>query len=210
VMFNEALQDLKDTYPSRFTMIHILSRQAQEVDLLQGRIDQAKVQALIDTLLPARSMDEVFVCGPEAMIEATQAALQAAGVPAHRIYTERFTTSAAVAQRVQADRDAQGQQQDAAKAAQGVRMELLLDGKRHELALGRDESVLDAALEAGLDLPYSCKSGVCCTCRAKVLEGQVTMQQNFGLHAGEVARGFVLTCQARALSERLRLSFDER
>lgn len=210
VMFNEALQDLKDTYPSRFTMIHILSRQAQEVDLLEGRIDRAKVKALVDTLLPARSMDEVFICGPEAMIEATQAQLQEAGVAPNRIYTERFTTSAAVAVRVQAERDAQGRQLDALKAVHGVRLELLLDGKLHELALGRDESVLDAALEAGLDLPYSCKSGVCCTCRAKVLEGQVAMQQNFGLHAGEVARGFVLTCQARALSERLRLSFDER
>jgi len=210
VMFNEALQDLKDTYPSRFTMIHILSRQAQEVDLLEGRIDRAKVKALVDTLLPARSMDEVFICGPEAMIEATQAQLQEAGVAPNRIYTERFTTSAAVAVRVQAERDAQGRQLDALKAVHGVRLELLLDGKLHELALGRDESVLDAALEAGLDLPYSCKSGVCCTCRAKVLEGQVVMQQNFGLHAGEVARGFVLTCQARALSERLRLSFDER
>ena len=92
VMFNEALQDLKDKYKNRLTLIHILSRQAQEVPMLEGRIDGAKVQQLIDTLLPARSMDEVFVCGPEAMIEQVQTALKAAGVPEDRIYSERFTS----------------------------------------------------------------------------------------------------------------------
>lgn len=97
VMFNEALQDLKDRYPDRLTLIHILSRQAQEVDLLQGRIDGAKVQAIIDTLLPVGSMDEVFICGPEAMIEATEQALLAAGVPENRVHTERFTSGPAQA-----------------------------------------------------------------------------------------------------------------
>jgi len=96
VMFNEALQDLKDRYPDRLTLIHILSRQAQEVDLLQGRIDGAKVQAIIDTLLPVGSMDEVFICGPEAMIEATEQALLAAGVPENRVHTERFTSGPAI------------------------------------------------------------------------------------------------------------------
>ncbi|NTV85919.1 MAG: phenylacetic acid degradation protein, partial [Burkholderiaceae bacterium] len=92
VMFNEALQDLKDRYPDRLTLIHVLSREAQEADLLQGRIDGDKVQAIIDALLPVGSMDEVFVCGPEAMIEATEAALLAAGVPANRVHSERFTS----------------------------------------------------------------------------------------------------------------------
>ena len=92
VMFNEALQDLKDRYPDRLTLIHILSRQAQEVDLLQGRIDGDKVRAIIDALLPVGSMDEVFICGPEAMIEATESALLEAGVPANRVHTERFTS----------------------------------------------------------------------------------------------------------------------
>jgi len=207
VMFNEALQDLKDRYADRFTMIHVLSRQAQEVDLLQGRIDKQKVLDIVAALLPAKSMDEVFICGPEAMIEATEQGLLEAGVPANRIYTERFTTGAAMAAKVQADVDAKPKKVDAAK---GIKLTVVLDGKQHEMALGSDEHVLDAALNAGLDLPYSCKAGVCCTCRGKVLEGKVEMDKNFTLEADEMAQGFVLTCQARALTERLVVTFDDR
>lgn len=207
IMFNEALQDLKDRYLDRFTMIHVLSRQAQEVDLLQGRLDEAKVRAIMDALLPPASMDEVFICGPEAMIEATERALRAAGVPPQRIHTERFTTSAAQAAKVQADVDAAARAQAAGAVAHAI---VVLDGKQHEVPLPAGSAVLDAALDAGLDLPYSCKGGVCSTCRAKVLQGRVTMERNFGLTDDEVARGFVLTCQARAATERLVLSFDER
>ncbi|NIC40186.1 1,2-phenylacetyl-CoA epoxidase subunit PaaE [Aquabacterium sp. A08] len=207
VMFNEALQDLKDRYPDRFTMVHVLSRQAQEVDLLQGRIDRQKVLDIVAALLPAPSMDEVFICGPEAMIEATEAALREAGVPAHRIHTERFTSGPAMAAKVQADVDAQAQRSDAGK---GIRLTVVLDGKQHELALGAQEHVLDAALNAGLDLPYSCKAGVCCTCRGKVMQGEVVMDKNYTLEADEMRQGFVLTCQARALTDRLVVSFDER
>jgi ring-1,2-phenylacetyl-CoA epoxidase subunit PaaE len=207
VMFNEALQDLKDRYPDRFTMIHVLSRQAQEVDLLQGRIDRQKVLDIVAALLPAQSMDEVFICGPEALIETTRQALIDAGVPESRVYTERFTTGAAMAAKVQADVDAKPQKQDAAKA---IKLTVVLDGKQHDLALGPDEHVLDAALNAGLDLPYSCKAGVCCTCRGKVLEGRVEMDKNFTLEADEMAQGFVLTCQAKAMTQRLVVSFDDR
>jgi ring-1,2-phenylacetyl-CoA epoxidase subunit PaaE len=207
VMFNEALQDLKDRYPNRFTMIHVLSRQAQEVDLLQGRIDRQKVLDIVAAMLPAKSMDEVFICGPEAMIEATEQALREAGVPDNRLYTERFTSGPAMAAKVQADIDAKPRRQDAAK---GIQLTVVIDGKQHELALGQDEHVLDAALNAGLDLPYSCKAGVCCTCRGKVLQGQVAMDKNFTLEADEMAQGFVLTCQAKALTDKLVVSFDER
>lgn len=207
VMFNEALQDLKDRYPDRFTMIHILSRQAQEVDLLQGRIDGAKVRAIIDSLLPVNSMDEVFVCGPSAMIEATEQALQNAGVKPTRIRTERFASGPDVAAKVQADTDAAPGKGSATKL---VQLMVLLDGKQHEVNLTPDEHVLDAALAAGLDLPYSCKGGVCCTCRAKVLEGSVTMDKNFTLQDAEVQQGFILSCQSRATSPRLVVSFDER
>jgi ring-1,2-phenylacetyl-CoA epoxidase subunit PaaE len=207
VMFNEALQDLKDRFKDRFTMIHILSRQAQEVDLLQGRIDRQKVLDLIATLLPAASMDEVFICGPEAMIEATHAALVEAGVPEYRIGSERFTTSAAVAAKVQADTDAKSRPSASAGA---VRLTVRLDGKAHEISVGAGEFLLDAALNAGLDLPYSCKGGVCCTCRAKVLCGEVSMDKNFTLEADEMAQGFVLSCQARALTPEVTLSYDDR
>ena len=207
VMFNEALQDLKDRYPDRLTLIHILSRQAQEVDLLQGRIDGAKVCAIIDALLPAASMDEVFICGPEAMIEATEKALIEAGVPASRVHTERFTSGPAQAARIQADTDAAHERKPAAR---DIALTVVLDGKQHELQIGADEHVLDAALEAGLDLPYSCKAGVCCTCRARVLQGEVVMDRNFTLEAAEMAQGYVLSCQARATTRQLTVSFDER
>ena len=207
VMFNEALQDLKDRYRDRLTLIHVLSRQAQEVDLLQGRIDGDKVREIIQALLPVASMDEVFICGPDAMISATEDALLQAGVPADRIRTERFTVG------LPAGANPVGTGTSAAVAAQAekdISLTVVLDGKEHELAIGPDEHVLDAALNAGLDLPFSCKAGVCCTCRAKVLDGTVVMDKNFTLEAPEVAQGFVLSCQARATSKRLLVSFDER
>ena len=207
VMFNEALQDLKDRYRDRLTLIHILSRQAQEVDLLQGRIDGDKVRAVIDALLPVGSMDEVFICGPDQMIEATEQALVGAGVPADRIRTERFTTGLPPGANPVGVATARA---EAAAAAKDITLTVLLDGKEHEIPLGPDDHVLDAALNAGLDLPYSCKAGVCCTCRAKVLDGSVVMDKNFTLEADEVDQGFVLTCQARATSKALRVSFDER
>lgn len=209
VMFNEALQDLKDRFAGRFTMIHILSRQAQEVDLLQGRIDGPKVRAIIDALLPVKSMDEVFICGPEAMIEATTQALVEAGVPESRVHSERFASSATQAAKVQADTDAATAK---AAAAKEVQMTVVVDGKEFEIPVSRDEHLLDAALGAGLDLPFSCKAGVCCTCRCKVVEGSATMDKNYTLEADEVAQGYVLSCQARAAADTMKLvlSFDHR
>jgi ring-1,2-phenylacetyl-CoA epoxidase subunit PaaE len=203
IMFNEALQDLKNRYPARLALVHLLSRQAQEVELLNGRIDEAKVGDLLRTMLPSPSIDEAFLCGPEGMIAAAQRALLAAGVTAGRIHTERFFTESTA---------------PAAPPAQVVpgtgthphRLDVVLDGKTHQLAMNAGDKVLDVALEAGLDLPYSCRGGVCCTCRARVLEGTVEMEKNFTLEPWEVAKGFVLTCQSRPLSKRVVLSYDER
>ena len=211
VMFNEALQDLKDTYPDRLTLIHILSRQAQEVPLLEGRIDGEKVNAIMQTLLPVKSMDEVFICGPEGMIEATEKALLEAGARKERVYAERFVSQATGESK--ASRSI-GQQTDAsakkAKAQPAIALTVQLDGKSYDMGIGSDDLVLDAALNHGLDLPYSCKGGVCCTCRAKVMEGQVEMAKNFTLSEEEIAQGFVLSCQARAKTPRVVISFDER
>jgi ring-1,2-phenylacetyl-CoA epoxidase subunit PaaE len=203
VMFNEALQDLKDRYTDRLTLIHILSRQAQEVPLLEGRIEGDKVRAIIAALLPVQSMDEVFVCGPEAMIEATEAALMDAGVPANRVHSERFTASTSTAPR----KASVTQTGDSKKA---IQLRIILDGKPYELTMDPDEHVLDVALQHGLDLPYSCKAGVCCTCRAKVMEGQVEMSKNFTLEPWEMAQGFVLSCQACPTTASVVVSFDER
>jgi ring-1,2-phenylacetyl-CoA epoxidase subunit PaaE len=203
IMFNEALQDLKDRYPARLALVHLLSRQSQEVELLHGRIDEAKVSELLGSLLPPQSIDEVFLCGPEGMIASAQRALLAAGVPAGRIHSERFFTESAARPALRAD---------PATAAKALphRLEVVLDGKTHQLAMGAVDKILDIALDAGLDLPYSCRGGVCCTCRARVLEGRVEMEKNFTLEAWEIAKGFVLTCQSRPLSETVVVSYDER
>ena len=204
IMFNEALQDLKDRYADRFTMVHILSRQAQEVDLLQGRIDGPKVEAIVNTLLPIASMDEVFVCGPEAMMDAVQTTLVALGLKPERIRSEHFAASTAVAAKVQRDTDTPAPVQAVTE------LTLVMDGKQHLIAMQSGQNVLDACLDAGLDLPFSCKAGVCCACRAKVLCGEVTMAKNFTLEADEVAQGFVLTCQSHPTTPTLTVSFDDR
>ena len=209
VMFNEALQDLKDRYPGRLTLIHVLSRQAQEVPLLEGRIDGDKVREIIATLLPVGSMDEVFVCGPEAMIEATERALLDAGVRPDRVHTERFTSPTLEALPV-AKRKAAVLGQPGERAEGEVALTVVLDGKPHNLRMNKDEHVLDVALSAGLDLPWSCRGGVCCTCRAKVMEGSVEMTKNFTLEPWETDKGFVLSCQARPTSDTLVVSYDER
>ena len=209
VMFNEALQDLKDRYPGRLTLIHVLSRQAQEVPLLEGRIDGDKVREIISTLLPVGSMDEVFICGPEAMIEATEQALLDAGVRPDRVHTERFTSPTLEALPVE-QRQSAVLGHPAVRTDGEVALTVVLDGKPHQLRMGKDERVLDVALNAGLDLPWSCRGGVCCTCRAKVMEGAVTMDKNFTLEPWETDKGFVLSCQARPTTDKLVVSYDER
>jgi len=208
VMFNEALQDLKDRYPNRLTLIHVLSRQAQEVPLLEGRIDEAKVKEIVNSLLPATSMDEVFICGPEAMIEATEKALLEVGVPARNIRTERFTSPTLEA--MPADARKQVVLGNAPQSKGDVALTVVLDGKKHQMQMSATDKILDVALAAGLDLPYSCKGGVCCTCRAKVMQGTVAMEKNFTLENWETEQGFVLSCQAKPTSKEVVMSFDER
>lgn len=209
VMFNEALQDLKDRYPGRLTLIHVLSRQAQEVPLLEGRIDADKVRDIIAALLPVASMDEVFICGPQAMIEATEQALLDAGVRPDRVHTERFTSPTLEAMPPE-KRQAAVLGHPAIRSDGEVALTVVLDGKPHQLRMGKDEHVLDVALNAGLDLPWSCRGGVCCTCRAKVMEGSVQMTKNFTLEPWETEKGFVLSCQAKPTSDSLVVSYDER
>ena len=208
VMFNEALQDLKDRYPNRLTLIHVLSRQAQEVPLLEGRIDDAKVKEIVSSLLPAASMDEVFICGPDAMIEATEKALIEVGVPARNIRTERFTSPTLEA--LPANERKQVVLGNAPESKGEVALTILLDGKKHQMQMSATDKILDVALAAGLDLPYSCKGGVCCTCRAKVMQGSVVMEKNFTLEKWEAEQGFVLSCQAKPTSKEVVMSFDER
>lgn len=199
-MFREDLEDLKNRYLDRFALHYVFSREAQEFPLYDGRLDGAKVREFLATLVPVADLDEVFLCGPAAMLEDVEAALAAAGVPPARVHVERFGaagTPAAVREEI--------------AAPAGAKVTVIVDGSRRELDFtARTDSILDAARAAGLDLPFSCKSGVCATCRARVLEGEVKMTRNFALLQSDLDAGIVLSCQAHPVSSRVVISFDER
>jgi ring-1,2-phenylacetyl-CoA epoxidase subunit PaaE len=198
-MFHEALWELKDRYLARFEIYNVFSREEQEVELFNGRIDAAKARAFLEALIPVDGIDEAFVCGPASMIDEVEGALVAAGVPRSHVHVERFGVPGAAVAAV-----------DDAEAAE-ARVTLVVDGVRREIDFHRGQhSILDAGRAAGIDLPFSCKGGMCSTCRARLLEGEVKMAKNYALEPHEVAAGFVLTCQSYPLTERVVISFDER
>jgi ring-1,2-phenylacetyl-CoA epoxidase subunit PaaE len=202
IMFAEELEDLKNRYMSRFMLYHVLSDSVQEVELFNGILDQCTCAAFLEALVPAQSIDEAFVCGPAPMMDAAEAALKAAGVAETKIHVERFGTPLP-----QAGAPAVA----ITETTPAADLELILDGKRRKLRLPYEgASLLDVGLHAGLALPYACKGGVCCTCRAKVLEGEVRMDKNYTLEDQEIRDGFVLTCQCHPVSERVVVSYDER
>ena len=200
LLFQEALEDVKDRHLSRFTLYNLFSREHQDIELFNGRLDGAKVKAFADNLLPVDTIDEAFVCGPGGMLDEVEAALRACGMDPAHIHLERFgVPGIAPSHAVQPE--------DAPQAS----ITVMVDGMRRTIDFREgDASVLDAALRAGLDLPYSCKGGMCCTCRAKLLEGKARMDKNYSLERSEVEAGYVLTCQAHPLTPTLVVSYDER
>jgi ring-1,2-phenylacetyl-CoA epoxidase subunit PaaE len=202
-LFKEELEDLKNRYFKRLALHHVFSREAMDSPLASGRLDADKIGKLLRLSGGAAGVDEAFICGPHAMNDEAEAALLAQGVAPERIHVERFGIPPSAADAtLHAPR---------AGDASTARIEIVRDGVMREVPFGAgDESILAAAARAGLEVPYSCKSGVCATCRAKVLEGQVRMDRNFALEKDDVAAGFILTCQAHPLTERVRVSFDER
>lgn len=208
IIFLEALQELKDVYPTRFSQIHILSRQPREVPLLNGRIDREKCTALFAGPVDAADADEVFLCGPQGMIDEAVAALKDAGVEDRKIHTELFTPAdgGAAALKAREERAKTLSEADRAKQRQ---VTLIFDGIESDLAVASDgPAILDAAMETRADIPYSCKGGMCCTCRCKVLEGEVAMDVNYALTPEETEAGFVLACQAHPMTDRVVLDFD--
>jgi ring-1,2-phenylacetyl-CoA epoxidase subunit PaaE len=203
-MFKEELEDLKNRYLTRLTLHTVFSQEHMDSPLNSGRLTQAKLGEFLSVLIQPQQLDHVFVCGPHGFNDEADAALLAAGVPAEHIHIERFGVPV----------DAAGGKTEptvqVGDAPQAM-IQIIRDGLSRDIEFRTEHgNVLDAAAAAGLEVPYSCKSGVCCTCRAKLIEGQVRMERNFALEPHEVAAGFVLTCQAHPLTERVVISFDER
>ncbi len=206
VLFHEALQDLKNRCLDRLSLHVFLTREPLDNDIYSGRLDAERVAALCATLCLPDTVDEFFVCGPSTMNDDVTGALVAAGADATHIHTERWLSgeSRPVAVSPVPD-DSAGE-----RAQDDVQVTVIVDGASREFAMARDAgTVLEAAMDAGIDLPYSCMAGVCSTCRSKRREGEVEMAENYALEDWEVDEGFVLTCQSRPLSDRLVLDFDE-
>jgi len=198
-MFRDALDDLKNRHLTRFVVHHVFSREAQDAPLFHGRLDAERIGLFLRGLVPAASVSDAFVCGPSGMIDDASAALGAAGIASDHIHVERFGDALPAAHHHEA--------QDAEHA----RLTLVIDGLSRELDFRpSDASVLDAATRCGLELPYSCKAGVCSTCKGRVLEGTVRMDRNFALSEAEVAQGFVLCCQAHPTADRVVITLDQR
>jgi ring-1,2-phenylacetyl-CoA epoxidase subunit PaaE len=203
VMFLDELADLKDRYPTRFRLINVLSREQQDVELFHGRIDAARLNRLMDTLIPADSIDEWFLCGPFSMVEQARATLLAAGVAASRVHLELFHVDG------EAPREA-ALEQDPTRDAGTSSVTITLDGRASTFDVPRGgPRILDAALAVRADAPYACKGGVCGTCRAKLVTGEVTMDRNFALEPDEIESGFVLACQSSPVSDEVVLDFDQ-
>jgi len=201
IMFRTALEELKDRHLDRFVVVHVLSREKHELETLHGRLDAARIQALLPGLVPPGAIAEAFLCGPSGLAEAATEALTALGLTPEQIHVERFTPAGGPA----APRRAPVIAPDAKPAAEA---DITIDGVTRRIPLAEGETVLEAGLRAGLDLPWSCRGGMCCTCRAKVSEGAVEMATNYSLQPWEMAAAFVLTCQSRPTTSRIAVDYD--
>ncbi|MGO3933318.1 1,2-phenylacetyl-CoA epoxidase subunit PaaE [Rhodopseudomonas pseudopalustris] len=200
ILFRESLETLKDRYLDRFAVFHVLSQEEQDVPVMQGRLDRDKVRLLLTAMVPASSVDHVFVCGPTGMSDDVKAACRELGLAEERIHVERFVSGLG------------GKPRPKAVVAPGAPPKaiasLIIDGKRREVPVAEGEAILDAALRAGVDLPFACKGGMCSTCRAKLVEGQAPMELNYSLEPWELQAGFILTCQAKPTSDRVVVDYD--
>ncbi|MET0208059.1 MAG: 1,2-phenylacetyl-CoA epoxidase subunit PaaE [Burkholderiaceae bacterium] len=202
VMFKEALAALKDRYLGRLNLVHVLSREAQDIELLHGRIDRARAEAILDHWVPLADIDTAFVCGPEGMMDAVVAALEGRGFPPAKIKVERFAASIPRHTHVVAHAPAPGHEACTVTVTQ--------DGATRTFTVEKGtESLLDAGLRQGIELPYSCKGGVCSTCRCRLTAGEVDMDVNFALEDYEVARGFILACQSYPVTDAVAVTFDD-
>lgn len=204
IIFREQLDDLKNRYPDRLAVYHVLSRESLGSDLFYGRINGDKCRSYARLLFSPAEVDAYFLCGPEEMILDVKSALEQLTVDPKKIHLELFTTAGAKKRPLDPDAAAARH-----KNAFDASVTVIQDGMQFDFQLPSDGStLLDAAMRAGADLPFSCKGGVCSTCKARILEGEVDMDINYGLEPDEVAAGYVLTCQSHPKTKRLVVSFD--
>ena len=202
IIFKEELEALKDKFIDRFRIYHILSRELTDVEINNGRIDVNKLELLFSKLIDIKTSDEFFVCGPEEMIFCIKGYLEGRGVVSDKIHFELFTVPGEKKSEV---RGRKSEIDEGPKAKVSVK----LDGIMFDFDLAYEsESVLDAALKQGADLPYACKGGVCTTCKAKLIEGKVSMDVNWGLEPEEVEKGYILTCQSHPQTKKIIVDFD--
>lgn len=200
-MFREELEDLKNTYLSRFNPVFLMSREQQEIELFNGRITQEKCAALFRQWVDVSGVDAAFVCGPEDMMNAAAAALLSAGLEKAKIKRERFTPGKRAATAAIRQREATTGRRD---------VTIIIDGRSNHFSIPKDGlPLLEAIMLQGLELPHSCKGGICSTCRAKLIEGEVDMDINFALEDYEVARGVILCCQSYPATDKLVIDFDQ-
>ncbi len=202
VMFLEEIAELKDRYIDRLSVYHFLEEEEEEIELFNGRLDRAKAETLLSSIVKPENIDTFFICGPGPMMDAVEEALLAKNVEKQRILIERFTTGPLSAAQAAAARVLE-------EKAAGLKMSVTLNGRRMNITFDpAQHSILDNVRAAGLPAPFACKGGVCATCRAKVTAGEVSMKVNYGLSEQEIADGFVLTCQATPLTEGVALTYD--
>ncbi|RME15568.1 MAG: ferredoxin--NADP reductase [Alphaproteobacteria bacterium] len=200
IMFREELEDLKNRFMDRFALVHILEEDSQEIELFTGRLDEEKCAALFERWIDLPACDAAYICGPEPMMKSIEAALRARDFPAEAIHYELFVSAqpGRLARRVA---EARGEGGD-------VELVVTIDGATRTLRMSRDRSILETALAADLPAPYSCTAGVCSTCLARVVEGEVEMRANHALEDYEVEQGRVLTCQSYPVSDRVVIDYD--
>lgn len=203
VLFREEIEDLKNRYMTRLSIVYVMSREHQDIDLFNGRLDGDKVAQLLERWLDPSLIDLTFVCGPQDMTESVIAALQAKGLRKEQIKFELFGSP-------KGPRALRTGQEARKAPGEHCELTIVLDGLTRSITIEKNkDSLLDSALAQGIELPYSCKGGVCSTCRCKVVEGEVDMDANFALEDYEVARGFVLSCQSFPVTDRVRIDFDQ-
>lgn len=201
VMFADEVADLKDAYPARMHLVHVLSREPRDIELLHGRLDAARLRALLPAVVPgAAGIAGWWLCGPHRMVAAAVDVLTGLGVARDAIHRELFYVEDAPPPPVRHDEPSRPQA--------GAEVTVILDGRKTAVTVPAGSPVLDAAQRVRPDLPFACKGGVCGTCRARVVSGQARMRRNYALEPSEVSGGYVLTCQAVPVSETLTVDYD--